>query len=76
MTINLLDVHKEQSPESGFYFRKDDPEHLAEVMKDVWLNPVTKTANTEGLLYNNRKRQEKFGKDFLQCCKDAISGLE
>ena len=24
--------HKEQSPESGFYFRKNDPEHLAETI--------------------------------------------
>lgn len=46
--------------------------HLSEIMKTIWLNPVAKKVNTEELLFNNRKRQEKFGKDFLQCCKDAI----
>ncbi len=70
--LSDIDVHKEQSPESGFYFRKDDPEHLSEIMKTIWLNPVIKKVDTEELLADNRKRQEKFGKVFLQCCKDAI----
>ncbi|MCC6545479.1 MAG: glycosyltransferase family 4 protein [Nitrospirae bacterium] len=70
--LSDIDVHKEQSPGSGFYFRKNDPEHLAEIMKAIWLNPVTKIANPAELLADNRKRQEKFGKEFLQCCKDAI----
>lgn len=44
----MLPVHNisiiliEQSPESGFYFRVNDPEHLDEIMKDIWLNPVPK----------------------------------
>ena len=64
-------VHKEQNPEGGLFFKKNEAKDLADKMLQVWNEPIEINKKLEKNAINNlNKRKYKLRKDYYNIIND------
>lgn len=74
MILSDLNVHKEQSPDSSFFFDRYDKEDLAKKIKEVWKNvPPGPDHELENLAREKLPwRMKDFASQFIEIAKESM----
>lgn len=75
MILSDLPVHFEQNPANSYYFKRNDPNDLAEKIEFVWKNISSGPDRDLEFVAREKlpKRMKEFGKIFLDICSEVLN---
>lgn len=65
--LSNIDIHKEQSPNKGYFFDKDNYKQLKKILNDLW----NKNDKDEDIITINKQKTLIFGKKYFEILKKA-----
>ncbi len=71
LLLSDINVHREQSPDRGYFFGPDDPEALAELMQQCLTAPPGTTSEAE-ITKSYRTRADAFAREYLCIARATV----